>query len=163
MTTESNAPDGAELAVGIAAAPTLLRIEWCLPRSNHTVSQARSLLDATLALLGVADTCRDHLALVITEACANAVRHAHGPHDYRIVITIDRHECVIDVDDQGVGLQPQHVKITDGDRPRPARRNNGNGYGLQIIHALTDRLELRPVQPHGLVVHMRKTLTWKPV
>lgn len=161
MTTDSTRPTSTDTPT----AP-LLRIEWCLPRRTETVPLARSLLDTTLALIGVSDDCRAHLALAMTEACANAVRHAHGPQQYRITIAIDRHECTIDVDDQGIGLDPEHAENTDADLPDPAEaapaHPNGHGHGLQLIRAFTDKLELRPVQPHGLSVRMRKTLTWKP-
>jgi serine/threonine-protein kinase RsbW len=169
MTTDSADPAATGVASANATAFTLLRIEWCLPRSVQSVALARSLLDTTLALIGVTEDCRAHLALAMTEACANVVRHAHGLHEYRITITIDRHECTIDVDDQGIGLHP-YAENTDADLPhsaghapeQPNTDPNGHGHGLRIIRAFTDTLELRPVQPHGLSVRMRKILTWKP-
>ena len=171
MTTDGAGPTATDVASGNAIASALLRIEWCLPRSTQTVPLARSLLDTTLAIIGVTDDCRAHIALAMTEACANAVRHAHGPHEYRITITIDRRECTIDVDDQGIGLHPPHADNTDAELPHLAghapEQPNGrhpyrHGHGLRIIRAFTDTLELRPVRPHGLSVRMRKTLTWKP-
>jgi serine/threonine-protein kinase RsbW len=170
MTTDRAGPTGTDVASGNAAVLTLLRIEWCLPRSVSTVPLARSLLDTTPAVIGVTDGCRAHLALAMTEACANAVRHAHGSDEYRIAIAIDQHECTIQVDDQGIGLHPPQAENTDADRPHPAgyapeqpdRHPNGHGHGLGIIRVFTDALELRSVRPHGLSVRMRKTLTWKP-
>jgi len=94
-------------------------------------------------------------------------RYRSSTPEYRITIAIDRHECDVDVDvdDHGIGLHSPQAENADADLPHPAghapEQPNGHGHGLRLIRAFTDTLELRPVQPHGLSVRMRKTLTWK--
>ena len=78
---------------------------WRLPRDAHSISTARHLLDAILALLGVADGCRYEIAVMLSEACANAVLHADG-HEYEVHVDVDDQRRIIEVVDAGPGLDP---------------------------------------------------------
>ena len=120
-----------------------------------TVATPRRELDDTLSALGVTADCRDDLALALSEACANAVEHAGLGDDYRVTVTADRHGCVVEIADCGVGLAaagPDGPGVT----ALPAR-----GRGMKIMQACTDWLELHPVAPHGLAVRFGKRLTWE--
>src|SRR5690242_3646600 len=138
-----------------AAALPLLRFSWHLPRRAETVPLARHLLETMPTHLGVADECRRDLALAMTEACTNAVRHAHQTNDYQVTITIDGDDCVVAVVDRGIGLD--HHRTDGADPPDRVRESV---RGLEIIRACTEVLELCPGLPRGLSVRMRKALTW---
>jgi serine/threonine-protein kinase RsbW len=151
--------DGHDLEVAEATPPPRLELAWRLPRQATTVSMARRLLNTALTLMGVSDDCRADLAQALTEACANAVRHAHGASEYQVMVTTGPDRCVVEVIDSGIGLDHQRLDGTGLDGPVPAL--TGGGRGLWLIRACTDTVETRPVHPRGLAIRMSKTLTWK--
>src|SRR5688572_2124250 len=111
---------------------------WCLARDPASVTASRHLLDAALTLLGVTVHCRGEIAVLITEACTNAVRHADG-ECYQVTVDADGEQCVIEVTDFGPG---QVVAPIDGPDPTAEM-----GRGLFIIRAYSDLLEIRPGSP----------------
>ena len=157
--TAAVAASGIGTASKTGAAPLRLQIIWCLPRQAASVSMVRHLLDAALAVIGVADDCCADIALALTEACANAVRYAHGSDEYRVTVIADPDQCVIEVIDGGVGLDHEHLDRAGIDRDL-RQVTNAHGRGLPIIRAVTDGVELRPAQPHGLAIRMIKNLIW---
>jgi hypothetical protein len=78
------------------AAGVHLQMTWRLPRHADSIPTARRLLDAILTLLCVADGCRYEVAVMLSEACANAVSHADG-HEYGVHVDLDHDRCVIEV------------------------------------------------------------------
>ena len=148
--------DGYDSESGTATPTMRLELAWCLPRQAATVSMARRLLTTALHLIGAAEECRADLALAVTEACANAVRHAHGASEYQIIITADPDRCVVEVTDRGVGVD--HKRLHTG-LDRTPRSLTERGRGLRLIRACTDTVEIGTVFPHGVAVRMVKTLT----
>ncbi len=76
-----------------------------------------------------------HLNLVLTEATANAIRHAtdNDPKDsVRITIYITENELNIKVYDHGQGFDLETVPIPDFDHPKEG------GMGLFLIRTLMD-------------------------
>jgi serine/threonine-protein kinase RsbW len=120
-----------------------------LPRDRASVPLTRRVLDAALAMLSVTHDCRADIGLVVGEACANAVEHAGAGAEYDVTITIKEDRCVIDVVDQGGGIDTL-------DRPAPGPADE-SGRGLRIIGALADVVEARR-QPHGAGLRIVKTL-----
>ena len=135
---------------------TSLRLAMRLPRLAASVTTARHRLKSALAGIGVTGECRDDLALALTEACSNAVEHAQIGHEYVVIVTVDRTRCVVEVVDTGVGMEAGRLN----DHPVALTAKRGRGLGL--IRAVTDGLEMRPVEPHGLALRMIKTMTWAP-
>jgi serine/threonine-protein kinase RsbW len=134
-----------------------LRAVLCLARDDHAaVAVIRRVLDAALTAIGVSDECRGDLSVAITEACTNAVVHAHECDEYQVSVSANGDQLVVDVVDTGVGLS-RDVIMTE----LPALNAEG-GRGLHVIRACTDGMEIRAVRPHGLAIRMVKTLTWKP-
>ncbi len=117
------------------------------------------LILARLALAGIAReveidqaTLAD-LKLAVTEACGNAVQHAH-PDDGGVVtirMAVDDDAIEITVADNGPGMDVASVPaLPAGDVPE-------SGMGLAIIHALVDRVEIGPGEDgQGTVVRMRR-------
>ena len=116
---------------------------------------ARHALDDALAGIGVGEPCREDIALAVTEACSNAVEHARRGQEYEVIVTVGRTRCIVEVVDPGVGMDERFQRGLDGS-PAIAMR----GRGLALMRAVTDRLELRRLDPHGFAVCMIKTLTW---
>jgi len=125
-----------------------------LPRQAASVTTARHTLEHALAGIGVSQQCRDDIALALSEACSNAVEHARMGQAYDVVVTVGRTRCIVDVVDTGVGMD---LPPKDGPQVQMAVPR---GRGLLLIRAVTDGLEMRRVDPHGLAISMIKTLTW---
>jgi serine/threonine-protein kinase RsbW len=105
------------------------------------------LLLARLALTGVArlaEVDEEALAdvrLAVTEAAANACRHAYADGDGNVTITLvlapdERVEVV--VEDDGIGFEPETVADW-----RPDGLGE-DGMGLAIIQAVADEVEVGP-------------------
>jgi serine/threonine-protein kinase RsbW len=90
----------------------------------------------------------------VTEACGNAVRHAHPEGDgvVRVLFSVDDETIEICVEDDGPGLDAPvlspslpDVELAEG------------GMGLAIIHALVEHVEIGPgAQGRGTFVRMRR-------
>lgn len=79
-----------------------------------------------------------HLNLVLTEALANAIRHANAGNpdkDVRILITASDQDLIIDVFDQGQGFDIEAVA-----KVRTRLKDEG-GRGIQLIYKLMDKVE----------------------
>lgn len=111
-----------------------VRLAMSLPRDRATVPLTRRILDSALTVLGITKDCREDIGLAVGEACANAVQHAEHGADYGVTVTIQEDRCVIDVVDDGVGL--------DAGELTEAGPEDETGRGLRIIRALADVVEL---------------------
>jgi serine/threonine-protein kinase RsbW len=131
-----------------------VRLSLSLPRDRTTVPLTRRVLDAALAVFSVTKDCREDIGLAVGEACANAVQHAETGADYEVTVTIHEDRCIIDVVDDGVGLQNAAAGLADDVSP-----DAESGRGLKIIHALADMVELRSRQPRGMALRIVKMLT----
>jgi len=127
-----------------------IRLSLSLPRDRSTVPMTRRGLDAALAVFSVTKDCRDDIGLAIGEACANAVQHSDSGADYEVTVTIHEDRCIIDVVDEGTGM--------DSAEASDATPDAETGRGLKIIHALADIVELRRRQPRGMVLRIVKML-----
>jgi serine/threonine-protein kinase RsbW len=138
-----------------------MRIAIRLPRTDESVSVARRIIDRILGAFGVVAECRAEIALVVTEACSNAVRHADRREVYELRAESDDNSCVIQVDDFG----PEGaVAVPAAERGGSALAMPGpeatSGRGLALIRLLTDRLEFRSRSGGGLSVRMVMPLRW---
>ncbi|MEV0133621.1 ATP-binding protein [Dactylosporangium sp. NPDC050688] len=129
-----------------------------MPRDRSTVPLTRRVLDAALGVFSVTRDCRDDIGLAVGEACANAVQHADLGADYQVTVTIHEDRCVIDVVDEGVGMEAVQAAESGAATDDPAT-DSENGRGLRIIHALADMVEFRRHQPHGVALRIVKMLT----
>ena len=132
-----------------------IRLTLSLPRDRSTVPLTRRVLDAALGVFSVTRDCRDDIGLAVGEACANAVQHADAGEDYHVTVTIHEDRCVIDVVDEGLGIEAAQT----ADAGLDAGADAESGRGLRIIHALADMVELRRHQPHGVALRIVKMLT----
>jgi serine/threonine-protein kinase RsbW len=105
------------------------------------------LLLARLALTGVArlaqadEEALADLRLAVTEAAANACRHAYedGRGDVTIQLTLsDDHELEVVVEDDGPGFTSESVAEWR------AEELGEDGMGLAIIRAIADDVEIGP-------------------
>jgi serine/threonine-protein kinase RsbW len=123
-------------------------------------AQSRYLVLPRLGLAGIApvagldeETLAD-LKLAVTEACANAVRHAYpdGEGDVHVRMELEPGRLVVRVADRGRGLQGDDVEAWDASRLRE------QGMGLSIIQAIVDELEIESRPGAGTALRLVKTL-----
>ena len=107
------------------------------------------LLLARLALTGVArlaqadEEALADLRLAVTEAAANACRHAYedGEGDVTIQLTLsDDHQLEVVVEDDGPGFETESVAEWR------AEELGEDGMGLAIIRAIAEDVEIGPRQ-----------------
>src|SRR2546430_17469971 len=131
------------------------------PRS--TLFPYTTLFRSRLSLAGIApvahlseDVLAD-LKLAVTEACANAVRHAYAEDEegaVRLRVTIDGSNLVIEIADDGRGLGAARVESPDAATGLPEA-----GMGLSIMRAVVDELEIESPPARGTVVRLTKLLS----
>ena len=122
-------------------------------------ARARYLVLGRLGVAGVAPVARlddarlADLKLAVTEACANAVRHAYSEDDggaIHIRIAVDAGEVAVEVADTGAGLDTGRVAHVE-----PAALPE-SGMGLSIIRSVVDELEIDSPAAGGTVVRFTK-------
>jgi serine/threonine-protein kinase RsbW len=127
-----------------------------LPSEVASVPTARSIARANLSLLRVSESSIDDVALALTEACANVVKHAGG-HRYQVRMSIDDALCVIEIIDNGAGFDPSSVPASDPDDLL------FDGRGLLLMESLVDQLAFtRREDSTGTVVCLEKRLDLDP-
>ena len=137
-----------------------------MPRDEASVPVTRQVLDSCLERLGVMPDTRADIALALSEACANVIRHAGPGEEYEVIATTRAGRCVIEVVDTG---DHDVAKLTSSDQDRviaePGMPEYGmpeHGRGLKIINAVTDELSLTGSGLAGTTVHFEKILNWMP-
>lgn len=129
-----------------------LTMALSLPREATSVRYARHVLNTLLNLLDVTDSCRNDIALMITEACSNAVLHANLDRPIEVAIVVDSDECLVEVSNpDGIFTDTQ----LNAEPPDPLAEG---GRGLQLIAALADRTEIARPRPGWVVLRMAKHL-----
>jgi serine/threonine-protein kinase RsbW len=119
-----------------------------LPRRPSSIGEARHILAVLLSLTTADDQVRDHLAMLLTEACANVVRHGDAGATIDLRITIDTGTCVLEVGNRG------HVPDGGGLFQTFPDVAQTNGRGLPLIAALSDSAEFVPTTPGYVLLRM---------
>ncbi|WP_170147597.1 ATP-binding protein [Micromonospora phaseoli] len=127
-----------------------------LPRQPSSVTRARHVLTTVLSLTDASEDCRGHLAVLITEACANAVVHADPDSTVDIIIIIDEDVCLLEVGNRG--STPNGGGL-EADLPAPLTIG---GRGLPLIAALADTAAFVTGQPGQVLLRMTKHLADVP-
>lgn len=99
-----------------------------------------------------------HINLVLTEAMANAIKHANknDPNkEVHISINVSQNNLCIKVYDQGQGFDIREVNIIE---PDPIK---DHGRGVFLIHSLMDNVSYTKCE-HGHVLEMNKRFESNP-
>jgi serine/threonine-protein kinase RsbW len=152
-------------------------VRFCLvfPREKQSIPLMRQVLGDTLRRLGVDEDSVSDLLLAATEACTNVVKHAGPGRGYEVVVKVGRNRCVLQVLDNGSGIEPGSVR--SGRRVHLRRQtiqpvamlkhriSTGDigqlpesGRGLAIMQACVDDVSLRSGPGVGTVVQLRKRI-----
>jgi serine/threonine-protein kinase RsbW len=105
------------------------------------------------------------LSIALSEACANAVQHAHaagtddGEHgEYRVTAHIEDDRCRIEVTDSGPGFAGAGRRKRSLRNVLTAPHHAEHGRGLLLIHALMDHVQVEDNAGRGAVVSFDKDL-----
>jgi len=162
-----------------------VNVALSLPRDVVSVPVTRQVLDSCLERLGVMPETRADIALALSEACANVIRHAGPGEEYEVIATTRNGRCVIEVVDNGdrdgdklpagneaavseqgtPGLAMPEAGMPEHGMPEHGMPEHGmpeHGRGLKIIDAVTDELSLTGNGPAGTTVRFEKVLNWIP-
>ena len=140
----------------LEAADVEIKMVLFLPRDAASVPVTRQVLAGCLDTLGVTADTRLDIALALSEACANVIRHAGPGDEYEVLARVTGGRCVIEVVNTGNG---QGV-ITPGRGMAPLDAEHGRG--LKIMDAVVDELSLTGNGYEGTTVHFEKALLWEP-
>ncbi len=122
-----------------------------LPRDTATVPLVRTICRDAMTRLGVSSSCRSDVALALTEACANVIRHAAGVTEYEVTVALGPNACHIRVIDTGQGMDAREL----GQMPDP---DYDHGRGIALMYLLVDRIDFDSRPEEGTVVHLEKNL-----
>ena len=125
-----------------------VQLELTVPAVAENIPLLRQAMAGFLDGQDVAGEAASDVLLAVTEACTNVVQHAYrssdpGVTDRRIELSADWSDetLTVSVRDVGSGFAPRV------DSP-------GLGLGLPVIAALTETVEIRPLEPTGTEVLM---------
>jgi serine/threonine-protein kinase RsbW len=123
---------------------------------------ARYLVLARLGVAGLGSVAHldestlADLKLAVTEACANAVRHAYSeqdPGDVHLSMALQPDgTLVVEVSDSGGGFDVTGVRRWD---PSSMRES---GMGFEIMRSIVDDVEIESAPASGTVIRLRKQL-----
>jgi len=128
-----------------------------VPRQIASVPLLRQLLDVVLRHRDVTARCRAGLAVLISEASANAVRHGHGDRPIEASIDVDDEQCVIEIGNCNGHLDQSRLLAG---MPTPDQES---GRGLPLIGTLADAVHVLHPRPAWVVVRITKRLEHEPV
>jgi serine/threonine-protein kinase RsbW len=132
----------------------LVRMELSMPRDARYVGMMRDVARCVLTDLGAPTEARDDIEIAVTEACANAVRHASGVTDYQVALAVSMDGCEVEVADLGPGFDLGHLDRVEDE----IDLEDESGRGLVLISALVDDLEFVR-QEQGTRLRLQKRWT----
>jgi serine/threonine-protein kinase RsbW len=127
-------------------------MEICLPRDSRTLPVIRHIAMCALGELGVVPAAIDDVALALTEACTNVVKHSGVDDEYEVHLVVTDDICEISVVDSGRGFDS--TVLDTGMAPGSAEQ----GRGLALLSALVDGVRFESKPEAGTVVHLVKQL-----
>ncbi|HEX4979276.1 MAG TPA: ATP-binding protein [Acidimicrobiales bacterium] len=133
--------------------PLEVNVVLSLPRDELTVPVVRHLCDFAMQELGVEVGCRSDILLALTEACTNVIDHSDGVHHYEVRLVLDEERCTIQVKDDGAGFS---FAGRGGDQPLDLSAEEGRG--IDLMHALVDRVSFTSEPREGTIVNLHKQL-----
>lgn len=129
-----------------------IRYSLRLPRDVATVPLVRTICRDAMSRLGVTTDCQSDVALALTEACANVVKHAGGEDVYEVLVEIAGGTCHIRVLDKGRGID-----VSDANRTETIL-DQDSGRGIVLMRLLVDRIAFESRPEDGTIVHLQKRL-----
>ena len=120
----------------------------------ETVKEIRAWISTRLTSRGVPAAAVDDIILAASEAVTNAIMHGYAPsHRGRVDVSIQRSSDSVSltVRDYGDGFRGDRYSAPDLSAPQE------NGYGVYLMHALMDSVDVQNAEK-GTQVRMIRSL-----
>jgi serine/threonine-protein kinase RsbW len=128
-----------------------ISLSLLLPRDVESVPVVRHICEQLVASLGASTDAVNAIALALSEACSNVIRHAPAGADYRIDVEVGGDRCEIVVSYRDTGFDPNLVAA------EPTEPTSESGRGLFLMRSLVDDLDFA-FDPGRTRVRMTKDL-----
>lgn len=128
----------------------------CLPRDSSTLPVVRHIAAFALDELGVDPDAIQDVALALTEAAANVVKHSGAGDQYEVHLVLADKLCEIRVVDTGHGFDSTSLGVA------MAGPSDEQGRGMALMAALVDSVRFESKPEAGTIVHLVKDLTLRP-
>ena len=107
-----------------------------------------------MAEIGVAEEHIDDIAVALTEACTNVLKHSGPGDEFEVSLEVDDDDCIIRVVDTGRGFDSTSLGFNHADSSAE------QGRGIELMRALVDSVKFISKPEAGTVVHLEKTLQY---
>jgi serine/threonine-protein kinase RsbW len=128
----------------------------CLPRDSSTLPVVRHIAAFALDELGVEGEAIHDVALALTEAAANVVKHSGAGDQYEVHLVVEDSVCEIRVVDTGHGFDSSILGTAI------AGPSDEQGRGMALMAALVDSVHFESQPEAGTIVHLVKDLNLRP-
>ncbi len=128
----------------------------CLPRDSSTLPVVRHIAAFALDELGVDTEAIEDVALALTEAAANVVKHSGAGDQYEVHLGLENNLCEIRVVDTGHGFDSTSLGVA------MAGPSDEQGRGMALMAALVDSVRFESKPEAGTIVHLVKDLNLRP-
>lgn len=126
-----------------------------LPRDEQTIPVSRHIAVNAMSEIGVAEESIDDIAVALTEACTNVLKHSGPGDEFEVSLEVDDDQCVIRVVDTGRGFDSDSLGFSNADSSAE------QGRGIQLMRALVDSVKFISKPEAGTIVHLEKTLEYE--
>jgi len=116
----------------------------------------RHIAGCALKELGVEAEAIEDVALALTEASANVVKHSGEGDQYEVQLIVDNNVCEIRVVDTGHGFDSASLAVA------MAAPSEERGRGMALMAALVDSVRFESRPETGTIVHLVKDLSLRP-
>lgn len=157
---------GVTTAAGERVLPTLIGLFFDMPETDTHIAPLRKAARDLLEGMSIPREDISDLEMVISELATNAIRHARSGGNYRVYIELTGSQATVTVIDNGVGFSPDAVP-EPGTLRLDVRCDSAEdcsdkwrigGYGLPLVHSLSDEVRIERKAPCGMIVQARKIL-----
>jgi serine/threonine-protein kinase RsbW len=126
-----------------------------LPRDEETIPVSRHIAVNAMAEIGVVEDCMHDIAVALTEACTNVLKHSGPGDEFEVSLEVDEDQCVIRVVDTGHGFDSETLGFGHADSSAE------QGRGIELMRALVDTVKFISKPEAGTIVHLEKTLSFE--
>ena len=126
-----------------------------LPRDEETIPVSRHIAVSAMTEIGVTEDAMQDIAVALTEACTNVLKHAGPADEFEVSLEVDEDQCVMRVVDTGRGFDSTSLGFGHADN------SDEDGRGIELMRALVDSVKFISKPEAGTIVHLEKTLTFE--
>ena len=130
-------------------------IALSLPRDEQTIPVSRHIAATAMAEIGVAQNSVQDIAVALSEACTNVLKHSGPGDEFQVSLEVDDDQCVIRVVDMGRGFDSESLGFGHADTSAE------QGRGIELMRALVDQVEFVSKPEDGTVVYLEKGLRFE--